>query len=58
MEWQGIDSLDELKVGDIIRHKSGGKSLLVESHYGNRVTAVRTVDVQNPIEWDVLKAGG
>lgn len=42
-------------VGDIIRHKSEGKALIVTGIYGDHVTAVRSVDVTNPIEWEVLK---
>lgn len=48
-----VDELKNLKRGDIISHVSGGHALIVTGNYGNRVTAVRTVDVTNPIEWDV-----
>lgn len=41
-----------LRPGDLIRHKSGNESYVVTANDGTRVTAVRTVDVTNPAEWD------
>jgi hypothetical protein len=46
----GID-LATLDVGDIIRHACDHQTYVVTSNYGDRVTAVQTVDVTNPIEW-------
>lgn len=51
-----VFDLKELKTGDIIKHKSGDKSYVVTVNYGARVTAVTTVDVTNPVEWDVLRS--
>ena len=53
--FQDIDSLTDLKRGDIVRHKNGVHSYVVNSNFGNRVTASRTVDITNKIEWEVLK---
>ena len=44
-----------LNRGDIIRHKRlGSDTYVVDANYGGRVTAVKTIDVTNPIEWDVV----
>lgn len=43
-----------LKVGDIVRGKSSGQGYVVAAHYGSRVTAVRTADLTNPSEWDLV----
>lgn len=43
-----------LKPGTIVRGKSSGLSYVVTGNYGGRATAVRTVDLTNPDEWDVI----
>ena len=43
-----------LKVGDIVRGKSSHQAYVVTAHYGSRVTAVKTVDLTNPAEWDLV----
>lgn len=50
-----VQSITELQPGDIIRHKGGAEALIVTANYGGRVTAVRTADVTNPIEWLVMR---
>lgn len=46
---------DSLDAGDIIRPSGPAiKSYVVTGNYGDRVTAVRTVDVTNPNEWDLM----
>lgn len=47
-----------LKVGDLIRHKSDHKAYVVSGNYGDRVTAVRTVDMTNPSEWALVREDG
>lgn len=42
---------ENLDRGDIVRHVSEDASVLVDSNYGKRVTAVRTFDLTNPTEW-------
>lgn len=44
----------ELHPGSTIRHKHEAHAMVVCACYGDRVTAVRTADVTNPVEWDVL----
>lgn len=49
--------MKNLQRGDIIRSKTGHRTFMVTSNYGNRVTAVATVDVTQASEWDLcLKA--
>ena len=40
--------------GDIIRHKMSAESVLVDGNYGSHVIAVRTYEVTNPDEWDLI----
>ena len=50
------EDLKSLTTGDIVR-SADGATYIVTANYGDRVTAVRTVDITNPSEWDlVLKA--
>lgn len=52
--WLDIDSIAQLDRGDIIKHRSGGNSYVVNENYGNRVTAVDTRDITNASEWLIL----
>ena len=49
------DEIKNLKTGDILRHKLGLNGYVVTANYGDRITAVRTVDITNPDEWDLIK---
>lgn len=44
----------ELQVGDLIKNRSGDVTLVVTSHYGDRVIAVETWSVSNPPEWNIV----
>lgn len=46
-----------LRPGDIIRPKHGTEALVVTGNYGDHVTAVRTYDVTNAVEWDLIEKG-
>lgn len=48
------DQLKALRPGNIVRHVGGGKSYVVTGNYGDHVTAVRSVDLANPSEWEVV----
>ena len=48
------NDFDNLVVGDIVRHKSSIHTYVVTAHFGDRITAVRSVDITNPYEWDVV----
>jgi hypothetical protein len=52
------EELAALQPGDIVRHKCSARGLIVTANYGGRVTAVRTYEVTNPDEWDVITSGG
>jgi len=47
--------IDELKPGMTVRHKGSSDAYLIHACYGNRATAVRTVDITNPIEWEIIE---
>jgi len=56
MKLEDITKISDLKRGDIIHHKSGTReSYVVTGTYGKRAIAVRTVDVTNPLEWQIIK---
>lgn len=42
-----------LRIGDIISHVHSSGVYVVTANYGDRVTAVKTVDVTNPYEWNI-----
>ena len=44
-----------LKEGDIVRGKSSGMAYVVTGNYGSHVVAVRTVDMTNPDEFDLVQ---
>lgn len=46
-----------LKVGDIVRGKLSQQAFVVTAHYGSRVTAVQTVDLTSPSEWELVWGG-
>ncbi len=52
-----LRSISELKRGDLIRHRSPDSvaSYIVDGVYGDRATAVRTIDITNPSEWEVMQ---
>jgi len=46
--------LKNLKTGDIVRSKLNNISYMIHANYGNRCTAVKTVDITNPTEWNIV----
>jgi hypothetical protein len=53
------EQFKNLQRGDIVKHvlNSKGDSIVIMANYGGRVTAVRTYDLTNPDEWElVMKA--
>lgn len=48
------EQMNKLSLGDVVVSKATGLSCVVTGNYGGRVTAVRSVDITNPIEWDVV----
>lgn len=47
-----------LQAGDIIRHKLSPNVIVVTANYGDRVTAVRTYDMTQPDEWELIRQAG
>jgi len=49
------EQFNKLDTGDIVKHKfTDGKPFIVTSNYGNRVTAVQSVDLTNHVEWELV----
>jgi NMD protein affecting ribosome stability and mRNA decay len=46
--------LSRLEPGDIVQHASGPRLFIVTAAFGTRATAVATVDLTNPIEWNIV----
>ena len=55
MNWKPLNKIEDLEPGDIIRNKGEKSTFQVTANYGTRATAVRTADVTNPGEWEVLE---
>jgi len=51
VDWEDIESISELERGDIVRHKSGGNSYVIDDNYGDYAIGVDTVHISNPCEW-------
>lgn len=51
-----MDKIDfnNLNVGDIIKHISDHKCYVVTANYGDRATAVTSVDLTNSDEWELV----
>jgi hypothetical protein len=47
------EGFDLLAIGDIVRNKGSGNAY-VAGRYGDCVIAVRTVEMTNPAEWDLV----
>ena len=47
------DEFNNLKLGDIVQHKSDGDGYVIHNDFGSRKTAVRVVGLTNPREWDL-----
>lgn len=54
--WQEVANIKKLKRGDIVRNKNSQNSYVVSANYGDRVTAICSVDITNAQEWEVLKS--
>lgn len=46
-----IDSIDQLKPGDVIRNRGSGAGYIVTGNYGGYVVAIQQLTVTNPAEW-------
>ena len=43
-----------LNRGDIVRHKTSATGYVITANHGGRATAVKTIDITNPDEWDLV----
>jgi hypothetical protein len=44
-----------LREGDIVKGKASGEAYVVTGNYGDRVTAVKTIDITHPDEWGLIQ---
>jgi len=50
------DEFNSLRPGEQVEHLSGSGPYIVTANYGDRVTAVKTVDITNPCEWRIISS--
>lgn len=48
------EQMKELKSGDIVRGKLSGYAFVVTENEGDKIVAVRTMEIYNPNEWDLV----
>ena len=54
-EIKPVNSLSDLQIGNIITNKVSGNAYLIISENSNGTfEAIRTINVSNPSEWEVL----
>jgi hypothetical protein len=50
-----LENIEDLEVGDVVIGKSSHDCFVITSVYGNdRATGVKTQDITNPSEWEVV----
>jgi hypothetical protein len=49
-----IKEFKNLRRGDIVKHELYPITYVVDSNYGDRVTAMTTADMTNPSEWKLI----
>jgi len=46
--------MEKLEVGDIVRLKKNPEfAFVVHQNFGDRVTCVRTIEIREPLEWEL-----
>ncbi len=53
-EYKKLNRVRDLQIGQIVKNVPDGIPYIVVGVYGERATAVRTADITNAIEWEVL----
>jgi hypothetical protein len=46
--------MKNLQPGDIVQSEQDGIAYIVTDNYGDRVTAIRSIDITNPVEWNLI----
>lgn len=54
-EWQSFNKVTDLKQGDIVQLRHGHEPFQVTMVYGDHASVIRTHEVTNPLEWEVLR---
>jgi hypothetical protein len=47
--------LSKFNTGTLIKNKGSGNLFVVTFNYGDRATAVWSIDITNPSEWEIVK---
>jgi hypothetical protein len=55
IKWLRIKNLRQLQRGNIVRNRGTGQSYVVDSTGGDRVTAVTSIELTSPDEWEVVQ---
>lgn len=55
MSERPINSISELRAGDVIRHVGTGDGMIVHAVYGDYAVVVRSQAIHNPSEWVVIE---
>ncbi len=50
-----LEEMKQLQPGELVRHVAGSENYVVTGNYGNRVTAVKIIDITNPAEWEHVR---
>jgi len=48
------DKFKLLKRGDLVRHVNDPRIFIVSANYDGRMTAITSVDMTNPSEWELI----
>ena len=49
------EQMRDLKPGDLVRGGDFNVAYMVTANYGDHITAVRTVEITHPDEWDLIQ---
>lgn len=54
-KWKNLTEakFKQAQPGDMLRSRTDSRVFVVTGNYGGRITAVASVDVTNPIEWEI-----
>ena len=54
-KWKQVKRVRDLEIGQVVKNVGSGVSYMVINVYGDRATAVRTADITNASEWEVIE---
>ena len=54
-KWKTVGEISELETGMVVRNKGSENAYIITANHLQHATAVRTIEITNPSEWEVLK---